>query len=214
MTFDDDRAQILRRRAAFVSSALAALGCSGAQPAPAAGGETPVVSVPPAPAKGEEPAAEQPPVAAEPAEQHPQPSYELPPGISDEARSRFEHLFTQVKSAHALLERMERTLPVRCDVTSSACDAQWRSIADGFVDYDELVRFLAPVCPGSSQGAKLYLERSRAHLDALAKRRGRLEQRIVDLMQTDVARARWDAHQGDARQARPMVCLSFACSDW
>lgn len=212
MNDDPDRAQILRRRAVFMSSALAALGCSGGAPPGKVAPVPPVVAVP-APVQAADAGVEAPP-KREARSEPDMPSYDVPDGVSDEARERFEQLFSQVREAHALLERLENALPAGCALTDPACDARWRGIADGLLDHDEALRFMQPVCPGSSQAAKLWEERSRAHRDYLAKRRGRLERRIVDIVKTEAERARWDQHQEEANMARPQICLSFACPDW
>jgi hypothetical protein len=214
MNDDADRAQILRRRALFMSSALAALGCSG--PAGSAKGAPvpPVVSVPP-PGAGADAGTEAPPKASPRSPPDGEmPPLDVPEGMGDDPRQQFDRLYGQVRDAHALLERLEKALPGDCTVTNAACDTRWRSIADGLLEYEEMFRFMQPICKGSSAAAKLWEERARAHLEYLSKRRGRLDARIVELVQSEPARTRWDQHQQDAQLARPQICLSFACTDW
>src|SRR5262245_28195428 len=133
-----DRVLILRRRAAFVASALATLGCGGGQSGARCEARPPVVAVP-------EPAADG--GASDELPPHPErqtpagnamPSLEIPDGINARAHENFERLVGQARRANDLLDRLEGTLRTGCDVADPACDERLKLVAEGFVELDEL----------------------------------------------------------------------------
>lgn len=211
----DDRAAILRRRAAFLGSTLAVLsGCSRGSPPPDAAGRSgsqPVVTVAEPAADAQAPA-DPLPERSNPAGGHP--SLETPPGVSEVARKKFEALAERMRDVYALFDALD--VPADCDVTDSVCDDRWRKLADGLLELAERARFIVPVCKGSSESAKLYEQRAKEHADHVAELVKRIDQRIERALDGggDAARRRWAEHEHEARRARPRVCLSFACSDW
>jgi hypothetical protein len=206
-----DRETILARRAAFLGSALALLGC--ARPPPIEEPE-PVVSVPEPPAEEARSLEELPgrDTTSEPEAKHP--SLEIPEGISEAARRRFEHLAGTMREAYELLDRMK--VPSDCDLADAACDGRWRELADQLVLVGEKLKNLRPRCPGTSEHAKLYAAREtehREHSEALTRE---IEQEAERTLAPagPAAQQRWELHRRQARLARPRVCLSFMCQDW
>ena len=127
-----DRALILRRRAAFVASALATLGgCGGAKSGASTEARSPVVAVPePSPDAG---GSEEPPPDREsqvPAASG-MPSLEIPDGLNQQAHENFARLVGQARRANDLLDRLDGTLRTACDVLDPACDARLKLLAEG-----------------------------------------------------------------------------------
>jgi hypothetical protein len=207
----------LRRRAAFLSTALAAFGgCSRSAPPadePAGASRTEVV-VP----EAESDAGTINEAVPEP-EQRPKPvlappSLETPPGVSETARERFDGLGKQMREIYALLDSLD--VPQKCDIASASCDARWRKLASDLVTLDDRARWISSPCRGSSKDAKLYAEREKEHVDYLALRRKQLMAEIDEALASGgaLAQKRWKEHQREARLNRPQVCLSYGCVDW
>jgi hypothetical protein len=217
MSREVDRARILRRRAAFIGSALAALGCSrGSPPAkgPAPSGEPhAVVSVPRA--TDEEPPGEVPPAAAErPKPPRSTPPLEVPEGVSEQARERFVRLATQMNEIYDFIDGIE--VPERCDVTDAGCESAWRKLAEDLLDLEQKSRWIRSPCKGSSEAAKLHAQRAEQHAAHVAALRQEIAEKIESLIAAGGKSAQegWAKIERDARRARPVVCLSFGCVDW
>lgn len=214
----DDRATILRRRAFFVTSALAAVGCAPT-PAPNTPGgssssDTSAVTVPsavPAPGDASDGAA---PPPREPVSE-PLPNMEIPAGVSDTARSRYEQLFKRMKEAHATLASVEKTVPDGCSPAEPKCAAAWRSVAEALQGLDVgFSKFL--VCGGTSAEAKAFEARAEEHQKFLTERRQKLDERIAKAVAAGGQRAgsEWQRIKDDAENANPRPCLKFGCPDW
>jgi hypothetical protein len=210
---DDDRARILLRRAAFVSGALAALGCAPKQPAEPGPGSSPVAI----PESGGETPSEQPP--SKPPNETPSPgdvpSFELPDGISDEARENFQRLFANMKRIHPILAAMDELVPEGCSVLDAKCEDTWRRLAAKHNELREVQTFMY-ACPGTSEDAKLYAVREKEHLDYVGKRLASISERTEKALQPDGPKGteRWEKIQEEAYSAAPYPCLSIACKDW
>src|SRR5262245_46939295 len=116
-SMDDARSAILRRRAAFLASALAAVGCGGPREPTV---PAPVMAPGDAPPAGTETAKPDPPPDTPPKTKGP--DYTMPPNMtSDIARERFKGLFEWTKSTLGTMDKIEQSLPVACNLTDSAC---------------------------------------------------------------------------------------------
>jgi hypothetical protein len=206
----------MRRRAAFLSSALAAVGCSssshnGAQSngqEPGATSQTPVVTVPvpamPSSAPAETVRPEDPPPKPKMGER---PAYDVPKAVSDTAKQNYQHLHKTMKELHRMLDDMETTLPA-CDIAKPDCQAAFRLEADQWHEINRTLRFFH-LCPGKSKEAQTFDKHRSAHDRHLRARIATVEQRVVTAAGDP---ARWD--QIKSQQAKPHPCLSFACPDW
>ncbi len=216
MSRDSDRTRILQRRAAFLSSALTALGCSAQPPQPAG---DPVVTLPDPPPAEPEPTAKATttPEAPPPKDVAPgqQPSLEIPTDVGEVARKKFEHWAKSMKQIYELLDQMETALPEDCDILHSACDERWRKLALLGIELNKVGMFLHH-CPGSSEDAKRFDAFRKEHQAYRGGRQAKLDGRIDRTLASggDAARKRWVEHQQQARAAHPVPCLSFACNDW
>jgi hypothetical protein len=211
---DDDRARILLRRAAFVSGALAALGCAPHKPAESGPGTSPVAI--PETSEGQEPT--EPPPNKAPVAETPEgapPSFELPDGIGEEATENFKRLFSNMQRIHPIVEEMAKLVPDGCSVLDSKCEDAWRRLAAKHNELREIQTFMYS-CPGTSADAKLYAEREKEHLEYVAARMGAITRRIDKSLEADGARGpeRWEELQQEAYNAAPYPCLSIACRDW
>ncbi len=210
---DADRRAVLARRAAFVSSTLAALGCSPARPEPkepvAAG---PVVSVPVAPEDAGAPTA----IDAAPPPREPnsavgeQPSMDIPAGVSATAKKRYEHLLSSMRDLYRVVAEIEDALP-NCNVQDASCEASWRDIAEKLVDIRRKRMFLS-FCPGTSDEAKAFAELEKEHQTYFSARFAKITEQIDAAWAAN--KPRWETLKQEAYQAKPFPCLSFACQDW
>lgn len=214
MSHHDPRAAILKRRALFVGSALAAAGCTPngnakpteEPPTGQTGPTAPVVSVAPAPS------APQPTTTTKPEEPPPKtvagrPSYDVPEGVSDEAKKRYDRLHEFMKESHARLDPALATLP---DCTLRACEPRYRQAATVLADLRKDQRLLY-ICPGKSDEAKAFQPHYEAHKKHLQER--------LDLLDNSLRKASGDekAYQAlvaEIAMSKPIPCLSFACPDW
>lgn len=209
MADETSRTAILRRRALFVSSAVA-LACSHQSP----------------PAEPRRTVAEVP--SAEPAEAAPEPGpaaapdagapsaagpFEIPEGISATAREKYEALAAVVRASDQKLDELDALLRKECDLTSPACDATYRSMADKLLELSEIVSH-AFVCEGSSPEARAFAERQSAEERRYQERRRRVVLAVQARATSPDAKERWKRHQEDAEQANPQPCLKFGCPDW
>lgn len=218
---DDDRSAILRRRAFFVTSAMAALGACATQrtadskepsPPPA----TATVSVPRAPPDAGEPEVDAalPERDAALATGDVQPPLVIPAGVSDTARAKYERLVSTMTRAYALLDDIERWMP-SCNILMPKCEPAFRRVAGQLHELDGMFQRMF-VCHGSSEEAKTYGELERAHEQHYQKRRRVVLERIEASLAPhgDPARARWEKARQDAFSAAPHPCLKFGCPDW
>ncbi len=208
-----DRSAILRRRAAFVGSALTLLGCSRSAPP----------AKPPEPQREAQVSVPEPPADAEPSEPVPErgeperstrptPSLEVPEGVSEETRERYVRLAKQMKGIYAEFSAI--SIPKQCDVSDASCEPAWRSLAERLLTLSDETRWIVPACKGSSESAKLFLARAAEHAEHARLLREELDQEIDRELGSDAAKKRWQELQGHVRRSRPRVCLSFACVDY
>ena len=205
---------IMRRRAAFLGSALAAVGCtpsaqqqSGQQQSePSAA--TPVVMIPEATAA---PTSSAPPVTPEQPAPKPssgeRPPYDVPNGVSDRAKRNYRRLHDTMKELHGVLDDMESQLP-RCAMAKPDCEQAFRAEADRWHQIQRRLRTFY-FCPGKSAEAIAFGEHRQAHDTHLRERIASVEKRVSDAAGD---RSRWE--QVKSEQAIPVPCLSIACQDW
>jgi len=213
-----DRNAILRRRAALVGSALAALGSCARTSPPPDHAAAPVIAVPP-------PAVEDGGVTAEPdggdlpsrRENHAgePPPLIVPAGVGDTARAHYEQLVRTYSDAYKILDQMEAGIANGCSINDAKCESQWRALAENEFSLTEAFRFFH-VCPGSSQDAKDFNELEKAHRDYYTERLKKVHSAIE--AQIDAggpgSDKKWEQMKRDVRLHKPVVCLSFACIDW
>lgn len=213
---DDDRAAILRRRALFLGSTVAALGSCARTAPPATEPARPVVAVSKDVGDGgptaEPDAGELPPREAHEPELGDLPPLDVPGGVSETARRNYENLASTMQSAHRVLGEALAALP-DCSVTSAACESRWHAMAEKYYELQNVLRFFH-ICPGHSPEAQAFAERERRHLDYFQARRKTLDAALEGRLVDDAARQRFGELLADVRSARPMPCLSFACGDW
>lgn len=204
---DRDRRTILERRALFLGSALAALGC-GPKANTTEPAEPQVVSIPGSadttPTSDPEP--------TDPPERTPStrgdiPPLDTPPGVSERAKQNYEWLAKRMTAAHDILDQMEKMIP-SCDIES--CDADWKKLAEKQYELDGSYR--SYTCPGTSADAKAYEERAKLHHEFLEKRRSAVETRLSTALGSGTQR--YDELRNEVARAHPRPCLSFACADW
>jgi hypothetical protein len=212
---DDDRCTILRRRAFFVTSAVAAFGACARTPPAEPTSPAPVVSVPLAVEDAGEPPEDTAPPArdASPSAEGAPPLL-VPAGVSDTARGNYERLVRTMTRAYGVLDEIDAAMP-GCPVLSPKCVPRWRDVAEKLHELDGMFQRLF-VCHGSSPEAKTYADIEQAHQQHYGKRRARIQEQLDALLERggDPARARWEELKRDAFQAAPHPCLKFACPDW
>ncbi len=215
---DSDRAQILRRRAFFVSSALTALGCNNPGRPPE--GQPSSATEPSAPPTPTVTAPVEPTVTASATATPPEPppsegpDLATPDGVGEVAAENYKSLRESVAAIRKSIDELGASLPDACKITDQACDLQWRKLAEGLLEIDQSIRGLPPRCGGSSEEAKAFFKQRDAAREDLNKRVQALSVRISALVATQAEKERWTAHQQDAKQANPEPCLKFACTDW
>lgn len=204
---DRDRRTILERRALFLGSALAAMGC-GPKANTTEPAEQKVVSIPhSADTTPTEDAAPANPPDRAPSTRGDMPPLDIPPGVSERARQNYEYLAKRMTAAHDILDEMEKLLP-SCDIKS--CEADWKQLAERHFELDGSYRTYT--CPGTSADAKAYEERAKLHHEFLEKRRSAVEGRITSTLGSGAQR--YEELRNDVARAHPRPCLSFACADW
>ncbi|MCU0653727.1 MAG: hypothetical protein MUF64_00030 [Polyangiaceae bacterium] len=205
-----DREQILRRRAAFLSSALVALaGCERQGGGP--GGQAPVVEVPPssaplparsgAPSQAQRPAL--PPLDVEAPSLDP--PAEVGPHEADAAR-----LVPELISIRARLDASEQQFLLAC---AADCGPRLQGLAEALEQLDDSIRGLSSLCPASSPEGKALERWQRSHQEYLARRLGRVDSAIQEAIRRQEGPAgelRW--RELRAEKPRPMICLS--CIQW
>lgn len=208
----DDRAAVLRRRALFLGSALTALASCEKGGVPPETSKGPVVAVPegvPEDAGPEPDAGSLPVTDGGRKPKAGMPSLEIPDGLSERAKSNYEHLVARMKTVHAILDDVEAGAP-KCGI--AGCEDRWQPIAKKWFDLDDAFRF-SYVCPGSSEQAKAFGVRRQEHMDFYQARR----KEVQDWLQQKLGDAGWTRFEELVQKeqlANPRPCLSFACMDW
>lgn len=215
MSTDSTRRRILERRALFIGSALAGLGCG-----PSA---TPPTSPPPV--VGVEPTQSSPSATAADGSARPEPAPKakpgkppaivVPEGASQQARQNYDALIKTMGQVHQLLGEAESLLPDSCDILDPACEGKWNEVAARFNDLRRVHTF-SYFCPGSSDEAKQFAAVHAAQREAEQRRTGKLEARIAKALAPggQAAELRWEDLKRKAYEANPHPCLSVACNDW
>ncbi|MCE7892289.1 MAG: hypothetical protein DYH12_21735 [Sorangiineae bacterium PRO1] len=212
MSPTDDRAAVLRRRALFLGSTLAALGSCQKGGVPAETAQGPVVAVPEGEAEdaGVDPdAATLPTREAGPRPRGNLPSLEIPAGISETARSNYENLVARMTRAHGVLDEIESMAP-KCSMT--ACEDKWALVAKKLFELEDSFGFFYG-CEGSSEQAKAFAVRQKEHMDFYQARRKDVETWLTGLL-GEQGWARLQELLEQERFANPRPCLSIACMDW
>jgi hypothetical protein len=202
----------MRRRAAFLTSALAAVGCTPAaqqdSAQPQATPTTPVVTIPqatPAPTTTG-PEVEPEPPAPKPSSGK-RPPYDVPNGVSEIAKKNYERLHTTTKKLHSVLDEMDNRAP-RCAIANASCEQEFRDEAERWHEIQRTLRMFY-FCPGKSAEAVAFGKHRQAHDAHLRERIAAVDERIGRLAGDP---KRWE--QIKTEQAKPVPCLSFACKDW
>ncbi len=213
---DTDRARILQRRAAFLSSALTALGCSAQPPAP---NPEPVVAVPVRPPVDTDPGANAepppPPPPPPPTVSTDKPSLAIPDDVGEVAKRNFEHFAKSMTQLYELLDKMEAAVPKDCTILKPACDEHWQRVAAIGLQMRRVQMFMHR-CPGTSADAKRFAAFAEEHRKYRGRRQATVDARISAAIAGggEAARKRWDQHKQEAYQAKPFPCLSMGCADW
>lgn len=207
----DARAAILRRRAFFISSVTALVGCDPKPSAPPPSPEP--VAIPPGGGELPEPSGK--PGSGTRERPGKMPPLDVPAGINDAARRQFEHLARSIPELHARFDEIAKSLPSDCPIAEDRCAERWSALARALVEIEERMP-QNPVCPGTSEGAKLYQARLDAHRAYLEDRRRATSLRLMEAIApaSDEGKRRWAAHMDKAKSAYPRVCLNYSCQDW
>ena len=208
----DDRDLILRRRARFLSSALAAL--SGCAPTPPAEHPEPgVVAVPSA--EREEPPQGSPPPERErpPPRWGDMPPLDVPPGLDAEATRLLTDLAATMNDVHPELDAIEAGLRSDCRPEDPSCASHFKALLGKRRQIEGKLRFTRPFCPAKSKDQELAVSRIDAHLDYIAKRNQAIDETIESLLARGGpdARSRWARYRSESFAAHPQICLSVAC---
>ncbi|MCA9625336.1 MAG: hypothetical protein KC731_40215 [Myxococcales bacterium] len=208
------REVILARRAAFLGSTLALVGCPsrGDGPvgttSPTTSTTAPVVDIPEPSAA---PTAETPPPepSAPPAKPPAgAPGYDVPAGVSDGAKERYDRLHDFARGTYAALDALGD--PPNCPLKDAACRPAYEKAAATLVDQRKDLR-LFYICPGKSEEAKAFAPHYEAHLAAMNARLAAIDEAYSKAAGNADA---WEAIKRDAALNKPIPCLSFACPDW
>lgn len=209
----DDRAAVLRRRALFLGSTLAALGSCQKSGAPPPAAQGPVVAVPEG--RAEDAGGTEPEGGSLPGREGGQrprdgmPTLDVPEGVSDTARRRYEDLARVMTRAHSLLDDIEAALP-RCGIAD--CEDQWAGVARKLFELEDSQRFFF-ACGGTSEEAKAFARRHKEHTDFYNARYQEMEGRLRAML-GDAGRNRLQELLAEERRAHPRPCLSIRCVDW
>ncbi|HMR77349.1 MAG TPA: hypothetical protein PKD61_19705 [Polyangiaceae bacterium] len=206
---DDDRRILLRRRALFVSAALAATACGGSKPAPkpqpGAVEVTPVASNAPT-ESGTAPERNPAPDLAAP------PEIVIPADASEDALRMYAHLKKQVARTQVDVAGVARSM-LTCNVDDCRSDAAVERLARAHAAALQTVGALEPLCPGSSEHGHRYAEvvrEQQAFFEAKLKSyTSELHKRMHAV--SDFAE-RFRAASLRANAAQPRACLD--CADW
>ncbi len=127
-------------------------------------------------------------------------------------RARYEQLNQKLQQLHGLLDDAEAALP-NCPVTDTSCQASWRSVLEKLHEMTSERTFMH-ACPGVSEAARKFGDYASEHMKALSERERQLNDRIAALAMGQAAEKRLAELREAVRAAKPIPCLSFACSDW
>ncbi|MCS6898509.1 MAG: hypothetical protein RMJ98_02130 [Myxococcales bacterium] len=202
----NDREQILRRRAVFLSSALAVLaGCErqgGTAPPP-------VTALMPEAFAGGTPLTPSPEGPGLPPPEEPPPSLE-PPLEVGKYRKIGVDLAELLREMRREIEEIEQSFPRECQ---DGCQSTLKPLADKLRAFTSNLRDLSPLCPPSSPEGRALDKWQKEHLRYLQRRLVRIEEAAKALAQRyegQAGEATWTALRRE--EMRPMVCLS--CARW
>lgn len=213
MSPSDDRSAVLRRRALFLGSTLAALGSCQKGGAPPQAAQGPTVAVPEGEPEGA--GAPEPDAAALPARdagrpaRGDMPSLEIPSGIGPIAQQHYQSLASRMTRVHGVMDEIESLAP-SCGM--SACEDKWELVAKKLFELEDSFGFFYG-CAGSSAEAKAYAAREREHMDFYQARRKDLDAWLAGKL-GDSGFVRLQEMVEKERYAHPRPCLSIACVDW
>jgi hypothetical protein len=212
---DEDRKTILRRRAFFVTSALAALGgCARPTTGPSATpGDDKTVQVPVAPDDPIEADAGEPPERAPSSARSGLPPTDVPDGVKPITRSYYENLYQVVADLHRHIDAIEASIG-RCKGFDKDCEKnQLPQIATAMNAIDDTLERIQS-CGGRSPEAKAYMVREAEHMGFASKRRGQMEDSLKQLLASGGAAAEKSLKSLREAGAVPRPCLEYACPEW
>lgn len=169
------------------------------------GPTAPVVSVQPTPSAPQ-------PTTTKPEEPPPKtvsgrPAYDVPEGIGEEAKKRYDRLHKFMKESH---ERLDPALAALPDCKLRACEARYREAATVLSELRKDQR-LFYICPGKSDEAKTFQPHYTAHRNHLQER---LDQLDAGLRKASGDETAYQALVEEIAASKPIPCLSFACPEW
>lgn len=209
---DDDRKMILRRRAFFVTSALAALGgCARGSTANQPGNtvEVPVATEEPVGSDG----GAEPPRQPNPNTRAGMPPTDIPDGVTPRTHAYYETLYDSMAKLHSHLDTIEASIG-RCKGLDRECEKnELPQIANAMNGIDDALERIQS-CGGKSPEARLYLVRETAHLQFFGQRRGSMEEKVKQLLAPGGADAEMRLRGLREAGAVPRPCLEYACPDW
>lgn len=212
MTPKDDRETVLRRRAFFIGSALSIAGC-GPSAQPAEPPPQPVAVDAPddtAPAPSTSATAAVPDRPDAPPDNAAGPDMTIPDGVSDEMRKNYERLNARTKAAGDRITGARERLPT-CMVNECAKD--WQALAEWLNPPGR--KFDSFMCGKAvSDEGKQFDIRMADHNKWIQAQNAALQEAIASKLTSDGHRKQWEQFQDDARNAKPNVCLKFACPDY
>jgi hypothetical protein len=210
---DDDRRTILRRRAFFVTSALAALGC--ARPATHADQSGNTLQVPSTPSEPAGSDSSQPPDRTPaPNARAGMPPTDVPDGVKPFTRSSYEHLYDVMAAFHGHIDSIEASIARCTNGFDKSCQTnELPQIAKTLNAIDDTLERIHS-CGGSSPEAKAYVLREAEHLRFAQDRRTRMEESLKQLLATGGAAAENSLKTLRDAAAVPRPCLEYACPDW
>lgn len=209
---DDDRKTILRRRAFFVTSTLAALGgCARGSPANQPDNTVQVPEASEDPASGD--AGAEPPRQPNPNTRAGMPPTDIPDGVTPRTRAYYETLYDAMAKLHAHVDVIEASIG-RCKGLDGECEKnELPQIASAMNGIDDALERIQS-CGGKSPEASVYLTRETAHLQFFGQRRGTMEEKVKQLLAPGGADAELRLRKLREAGAVPRPCLEYACPEW
>lgn len=209
---DDDRKTILRRRAFFVTSALAALGgCAQGSPANQPDNAVHVPDALQDPVESD--AAAEPPRQPNPNTRAGMPATDIPDGVTPRTRAYYETLYEAMAKLHVHVDTIESSL-ARCTGLDKECERnELPQIASAMNGIDDALEHIQS-CGGKSPEAKAYLVREAEHLQFFAQRRGSAEEKLKQLLAPGGPDAELRLKKLREAGAVPRPCLEYACPEW
>jgi hypothetical protein len=135
------------------------------------------------------------------------PGYDVPDGLGEEAKKRYDRLHKFMKESH---QRLDPTLAELPDCPLKQCEAEYRKAATVLADLRKDQR-LVYICPGKSDEAKAFQPHYEAHKTHLNERLEELDRRLEEASGDAEA---YQALLNDIAMSKPVPCLSFACPEW